>query len=143
MTKGSRRFIKLKHIISVPFIWSLIIPFLILDIWVEIYHNIGFRLYGIPLVKRSNYIVMDRWKLSYLKPLQRLGCTYCGYINGLSMYVTEIAHRSEKYWCGIMHRRMNKNVPIRYQRDFIKYGDKNAFERKLKISRAKGGFANK
>ena len=73
----------LRHIIALPFIYIIIVPLLLLDILVELYHHIGFKLYNIPLVKRSDFIAIDRHKLNYLNPIQKLNCVYCGYANGL------------------------------------------------------------
>lgn len=73
----------LKHIIIIPLISTVIIPLILMDIWMEIYHRICFPLYGMPYIKRSDYItIMDRAKLPYLNILQKLYCMYCGYGNG-------------------------------------------------------------
>ena len=93
-----------KHALSAPFIWLPLLAVIILDILVEIYHHICFPIYGIPKVKRSAYIqIIDRNKMKYLSPLEKLGCMYCGYVNGGLLYFKEIAGLTEKYWCGIMH----------------------------------------
>jgi hypothetical protein len=128
------RYQRIRHIINAPFIWFLLIPLVILDVCTEIYHQVGFRLCGIPLVKRSNYIVMDRHKLSYLNFFQKLACAYCGYANGLMLYLGEIAARSEIYWCGIMHQKKKGFIPTRYHRDFLKYGDEAGFRKELEYS---------
>jgi hypothetical protein len=109
-----------------PFIWFLIFPFAILDISVEIYHRICFPLYGIPLVKRSDYIIFDRYKLNYLGEVQKLNCTYCAYMNGLLRYVTEIGAETERYWCAIKHAKEEGRYP-EHHKDFIDYGDESAF----------------
>ncbi len=94
----------LGHIISTPFIWLPLIGFIILDILLSMYHYICFPLYGLEKVKRSDYIrIFDRAKLQYLSGIEKLGCMYCGYANGLLLYLKEIGSRTEKYWCGIMH----------------------------------------
>lgn len=82
----------LKHIIVIPLISTVIIPLIITDIWMEIYHRICFPFYGMPYVKRSDYIsIMDRAKLPYLNILQKLYCMYCGYENGVLRYWAQIA----------------------------------------------------
>jgi hypothetical protein len=53
----------LKHIFIIPIISTIIIPLIIFDVWVEIYHRSCFPLYRIPYVKRGNYIKIDRLKL--------------------------------------------------------------------------------
>jgi hypothetical protein len=81
----------------------MIIPALFLDIMLFIYQNIVFRTYGIPLVKRINYIVYDKWQLDYLNIIQKINCIYCSYVNWLFAYAVEIWWRTEKYWCPIKH----------------------------------------
>lgn len=125
-----------KHVVLIPFI-LFPLPFLILlDIAIGIYHRIGFALCDMERVKRSEYIlVMDRAKLQYLSPLQKLFCMYCGYANGLLRYLKEIAGRTEKHWCGIMH----KNTPgfrpqeDQAERNFSQYGDEEDFKRKYSL----------
>jgi len=93
------------NLISLPIIWLPFPAFLLLDILFEFYHHTCFPIYGIPKAKRSEYIqIFDRNKLSYLRWYEKLGCMYCGYANGLLLYLKEIASRTEKYWCGIMHK---------------------------------------
>lgn len=97
-----------KHILSMPFIYGMIIPAVILDIFLFIYQQTAIRLYGIPLVKRSEYIVFDRKHLSYLNMIQKINCLYCSYVNGLFSYAVEVAGRTEKYWCPIKAARRKK-----------------------------------
>lgn len=123
----------LNHIISVPFIWLLIIPFVFLDICVEIYHRVCFPLYGIPVVKRKKYIIVfDRTKLDYLNTVQKGNCAYCGYINGLLKYVTEIAAQTENYWCAIKHDKKEDIVLPKHHEDFVEYDDSKAFHKEYK-----------
>ena len=92
--------------ISMPILWAPLPFIIILDIIVEIYHHSCFPIYGIEKVRRRDYIrIIDRGKLKYLTPFQKLGCMYCGYVNGSAAYLVEIAGRTEKYWCGIMHEK--------------------------------------
>lgn len=111
-----------------PFIFGLAIPMSILDFFVEIYHHITFPLYGIPMVKRSNYIRIDRQKLSYLSIFNKIGCVYCGYVNGFAAYLVRIAGDTEKYWCGIKHQEGKGFIPQPHQKDFLPYNDKKAFK---------------
>jgi hypothetical protein len=109
----------------------MIIPVVISDIWIEIYHRICFPLYGIPYVKRSNYIrITDRAKLPYLSWPERLSCAYCGYVNGWLHYASAIAGETEKYWCAIAHLEERGYKPAEHEKDFVKYGDKEGFSKK-------------
>lgn len=121
----------LLHILTAPIIWSLIIPTLFMDLAVSIYQFICFRVYGIPKVKRSDYIVMDRQSLAYLNPIEKLNCIYCGYFNGLIAYVGEIAARTEQFWCPIKHARKLAAIHSRYH-IFLDYGDCKAYKDRLK-----------
>ena len=94
---------RIREVLSIPFIYSMIIPAIILDIFLFIYQQTAIRLYQIPIVKRSDYIVFDRKQLAYLNLLQKINCMYCSYFNGLMQFAVEVAGRTEKYWCPIKH----------------------------------------
>ena len=130
--KNKWKYALLKQRISTPFIASLIIPFVILDISVEIYHQIAFRLYGLDLVDRSKYIRIDRKNLTYLNKVEKMNCTYCGYINGLLNYVVEIAGITELYWCAIKHTEENDFQAPRHHQNFLAYGDESGFREKYR-----------
>jgi hypothetical protein len=120
----------LKHIISMILMF-MITPFIILlDIFVEIYHRIGFPLCKIPLVKRKAYIKIDRHKLKYLNWSSKLGCMYCGYANGFTRYIVEIGARTEKYWCAIKHKKTKGFQEQPHQKEFLEYNDEKSFKKK-------------
>ncbi len=116
-----------RYFISMPFIYVMIVPLLILDFFLEIYHRVCFPLYGLEKVSRRNYIMVDRHKLRYLSFMERFNCAYCGYANGLLHYASIIAARTEKYWCGIKHSSREGFVPPAHHKFFLPYGDENAF----------------
>lgn len=118
----------LRHWLSFPFIWLISVPVVILDICVEVYHHVAFPLYGIPIVKRSNYIRIDRQKLAYLTFFDKISCMYCGYANGFAAYLVRIAGDTEAYWCGIKHKEGSGFIPQTHQKDFLPYGDEQAFD---------------
>ncbi len=121
----------LKNIIIIPLVSTLIIPLVIMDIWVEIYHRICFPLYRMPYVRRKNYIkIIDRAKLQYLNWLQKIYCMYCGYGNGVIRYWSQIAADTENYWCGIQHEKKPDFITPEHQKDFAKYGDEKEFKEK-------------
>ena len=111
-----------RNVLSAPFVYAMIVPFVILDVGLSVYQGICFRLYGVPRVVRSQFIVIDRQNLSYLNSIERLNCIYCGYANGLLAYAREIAARTEQYWCPIKHARKVLDPHRRYAR-FADYGD--------------------
>jgi len=120
---------RLQQIISLPFIWSIIIPLVVFDIWIEFYHRICFPLYGLAYEKRSKHIRIDRHKLKYLRWYEKIGCVYCGYANGLAQYWSAIAGRTEQYWCGIMHKKYYGFKAPKHHKNFVKYKDEKAFHK--------------
>ena len=89
------------------------------DFCVEIFHRFSFPFYQIPYIKRNIYIRIDRHKLSYLNPLQKMYCVYCGYSSGVLQYWIKIFAETEKYWCGIKHKEGNDFVPQDHHSEFI------------------------
>lgn len=126
-----------RKFLSGPPTLMMLIPLVLLDIFLEIYHQTAFRLLRIPLVPRWDYIRVDRHKLSYLTPAQKVFCAYCGYANGLLPYAARIAAETEKYWCAIMHEQHDKDtflVPA-HHKDFLPYGDRERFEKEMERAR--------
>ena len=89
-----------------------------------------FPAYGVPKVRRRDYVVMDRNKLRYLNFMERFNCVYCEYVNGLIAYVQEIAGRTEQYWCPIKHALRLKTMHSRYPH-FLDYGDAEAYRKHI------------
>ena len=120
----------LAHILTAPVIYFCLFPAFFMDLVVTIYQAICFRVYGIPRVKRGDYIVIDRQHLQYLNLMERMNCVYCGYFNGLIAYVQEIAARTEQYWCPIKHARKLSMIHSRYHK-FLQYGDSVDYQERL------------
>jgi len=120
----------LPFILTVPIIWSVLFPAILLDIFVTAYQAICFPVYKISKVKRSEYIIMDRHKLGYLNAIEKLNCMYCSYFNGLIGYVSEVAGRTEQFWCPIRHASRIKSIHRQYPR-FLKYGDGKNYHQNL------------
>jgi len=118
------------NILTAPIIWFCIFPAFFMDGVVSFYQFICFKVYGIPKVKRNDFIVLDRQSLSYLNPIEKLNCVYCGYFNGLIAYVQEIAGRTEQYWCPIKHARKLGVMHKRYHK-FFNYGDHKEYKDRL------------
>jgi hypothetical protein len=117
-------------LLTAPVIYSLLLPFAALDVWVTLYQWVCFPIYGIARVRRRRYFVIDRHKLAYLNGIEKVNCVYCGYANGVIAYVREIAARTEQYWCPIRHARAIPTPHARYQL-FFDYGDAKAYRHQL------------
>ena len=118
------------NILTVPVIWFCIIPAAFMDLVASLYQFICFKIYGIPKVKRNDYVVIDRHSLNYLNPIEKLNCVYCGYFNGMIAYVQEIAARTEQFWCPIKHARKLGAIHKRYHK-FMDYGDHKEYQSRL------------
>ena len=113
-------------------IYLMIIPIVFADICFELYHRISFPLYGFKYVKRSDYIRIDRQKLSYLHPLEKFNCAYCGYANGVAAYFVKIAGETERFWCSIRHKQNGSFQEPAHHVGFLPYDDEESFKEFLK-----------
>jgi hypothetical protein len=64
---------------------------ILLHLLAELFHQICFPLSGLDGVKRSGYNRVDRHKLEYLKPMQKLNGAYYSYFNGVIGYWVRIS----------------------------------------------------
>jgi len=126
----------LGHLLTAPIIYSMIFPMILLDIMGSFYQHICFRVYGIPLVIRSKYIIIDRQHLAYLNIIEKINCIYCGYSNGVIEYAREIGAKTEQYWCPIKHAQRSPD-PHKLANHFIDYGDAEAYKMHFKEIRKK------
>jgi hypothetical protein len=117
-------------LLTAPIIYAGWIPFLLMDLFVTVYQTICFPVYGIPKVRRADYVVFDREGLPYLNFIEKFNCFYCSYGNGVAAYVREIAARTEQYWCPIKHARRMK-APHDHYPQFFDYGDAEAYRQGL------------
>ena len=117
-------------VLTAPVIYAFILPLALTDLFVTIYQAICFPVYGIPKVRRQDYLIFDRRYLAYLNALEKLNCAYCSYANGLIGYVREIAGRTEQFWCPIKHARKVIAAHPRYSQ-FVDFGDAAAYRKEL------------
>jgi hypothetical protein len=120
----------LRNAITAPLIYGMILPMMLLDAALSVYQWLCFPLYRIERVRRKDCWTFDRAHLAYLNTLEKLNCAYCSYGNGLAAYFTEIASRTEQYWCPIKHARRVQHAHSRYNR-FVDYGDAQGFKDEL------------
>lgn len=121
----------IRWLVGAPLVWLMIVPVVFSDILLEIYHRIAFPIYGIQTVKRSHYIrIFDRAKLPYLTWYEKMGCAYCGYVNGWLHYASVVAGRTENYFCAIAHLEERGYVKSEHEKSFAQYGDEAALKRR-------------
>lgn len=115
-------------ILTSPLIYLCAIPFFALDLAVTVYQAICFPIYGIAKVPRRDYLVFDRGRLAYLNVIEKVGCVYCSYANGLLAYIVEIAASTEQHFCPIKHARPPLRPHSHYS-TFVPYGDPRAYRK--------------
>jgi hypothetical protein len=125
---------EIRNVISAPFIYAMVIPIALLDLFLVVYQAICFPLYRIPPVRRSNYIVIDRHNLGYLNVIEKLNCVYCGYADGVLAFGRQVLSRTETYWCPIKHARKILDPHRRYAR-FADFGDGEELEARAEALR--------
>jgi hypothetical protein len=119
---------------TTPVIWLCAIPIALADLIGTFYQAVCFPIYGIPKVRRAEYLAFDRRYLSYLNFFEKVNCEYCAYVNGILGYFTEIAARTEQHWCPIKHAGCVKCEHSRYKK-FIEYGDAERYRKQLEVIR--------
>ena len=119
---------KILQILTAPFIYLCFFPVIFLDLVVTLYQKICFPLYGIPQIKRKDYVIIDRYKLKYLNFSKKFNCVYCGYFAGVISYAQEIAGKFEQYWCPIKHATKLKNSHNYYSK-FIDFNDVKSYQK--------------
>ncbi|MDB5573214.1 MAG: hypothetical protein JWR79_371 [Tardiphaga sp.] len=131
-TKASHYLLKANPliVITAPLIYSLIIPFVLLDVFVMAYQAICFPIYKIPKVRRGDYLVFDRHHLADLNIIEKVNCAYCSYGNGVIAFAREVAARTEVYWCPIKHARRMLGPHPHYV-GFADFGDAEGFREKV------------
>ena len=126
---------------TAPMIWLCALPIMMSDLIGTAYQAVCFPIYGIPKVRRSDYLSFDRGHLAYLNFAEKFNCVYCAYVNGILAYFTEIAARTEQHWCPIKHAHCEKCAHSRYKR-FLNYGDAVGYRRNVEeIRRSFGDLA--
>ncbi|MDB5617927.1 hypothetical protein [Tardiphaga sp.] len=117
-------------VLTAPVIYSLIVPFVLVDLMVMAYQAICFPVYGIPKVRRRDYLVFDRHHLAYLNIIEKVNCAYCSYCNGVAAFVREVTARTEIYWCPIKHARRMLGPHPHYV-GFADFGDAEGFRKRM------------
>ena len=110
-----------------PMVYLVIVPLVILDLMLFVYQLVCAPVYGIEKLRRSDYVILDRHKLAYLNPIEKLNCVYCGYANGLLSYARAIAGRAEGHWCPIKHALKTRGALKEYY-SYADYGDAETYK---------------
>lgn len=124
-----------QNFLTAPIIYGMIVPLVFFDLCAMLYQLVCFPIYGIPRVRRSDYLIIDHQHLAYLNIIEKIHCMFCSYANGVIAYAHEIAARTEQYFCPIKHAQKVLGSHVRY-RQFLEYGDAEDFHARLEAFRA-------
>ena len=113
---------KFRMLLTAPFIYSMVIPLVLIDACVTVYQAVCFPAYGIPLIPRKRYVQLIRRGVD-LPWIDRFNCTYCSYANGVCAYLRAVLIETEKYWCPIKYKARAGYVPPHPQGNFAEDGD--------------------
>ncbi|HSR74076.1 MAG TPA: hypothetical protein VLL31_04465 [Sulfurovum sp.] len=125
------REVPLLHLLTAPLIYAMVIPAIIFDVLLFVYQQVAFRVFKFEFIKRSDYMHFDHHYLGYLNAIEKLNCLYCSYFNGLMLYASAIAGRTELYFCPIKHAKKVVAQHMYYD-EFLSYGDEEDYQEKLK-----------
>lgn len=125
------REVPLLHLLTAPLIYAMVIPAIIFDVLLFVYQQMAFRVFKFEFIKRSDYMHFDHHYLGYLNAIEKLNCLYCSYFNGLMLYASAIAGRTELYFCPIKHAKKVVAQHMYYD-EFLSYGDEEDYQEKLK-----------
>jgi hypothetical protein len=124
-----------QNYLTMPVIYGAAVPLALFDLCVSLYQWVCFPVYGIPRVRRGDYIVYDHQHLAYLNIIEKAHCLYCSYAVGMLAYAQEIIARTEQYFCPIKHARKVRAAHSRYER-FLAYGEGDDFHLRLEEYRS-------
>jgi len=109
----------------------MIVPLVLLDLSLELYHRTVFPVLGIPRAIRKDYILIDRHRMSFLPIVLKFACAYCGYANGLLHYAVRIAGDTERHFCPSKHQESHNFRPPPHHKDFADFGDVQGFSQRF------------
>lgn len=124
-----------QNFLTAPIIYGMVFPLALADLCVSFYQHTCFPIYRIQKVLRDDYIAFDHRHLAYLNVFEKFHCLFCSYANGVLAYSSEIAARTEQYFCPIKHARKLLSTHRRYA-DFMDYGAADDFHARLEELRA-------
>ena len=110
-----------KFLPAVFLIYWVVPLFFLVDVAVAIYQTTYFSLVRIPKIKRSDFVMFDRWDLTKLSLLEKINCVYCEYANGVIAWAKAVVNQTELYSCAIKHERKGKGQE--HQATFYEYSE--------------------
>lgn len=104
-----------RTVIIAPFIFVMLIGFLIFDIFLSLSHRIVFAICKLKRVNRTSHFKVDQMKIAQLEKMQRFFAVVFLYMRGLMSYAGKIVSECEDHWCtprpmkGAQHMAVDKS----------------------------------
>jgi hypothetical protein len=117
-------------LLTMPFIYGMIIPLVLIDFAISFYQLVCFPAYGIPLVSRKKYVQLVR-RGRGLPWHDNVNCLYCSYANGVCAYLRAVLIETEKYWCPIKYQARQGYQPPHPQEAYAEDGDHDALKKAI------------
>lgn len=106
-------------LISSPFIYGMFFPIACIDISARIYQFVCFPIYGVPLVDRRKFVQPGARGKQMLTRWDYMNCMYCGYANGVALFIREVLAQTERYWCPLRHTNTKNFVEPSHHVEFV------------------------
>lgn len=87
------------HIFVLPLAIAMLVPLLIFDLCLSLYHRLAFAICGMKRVNRKAQFKLDQKKIALLDRKERFFALMIFYANGVLNYAKKILAESEQYWC--------------------------------------------
>ena len=89
------------NILALPFAIAFLIPLVVYDLFLSLFHRIVFGLCKIKKVNRKSHFKVDQMKIAQLSKMQRFYAIYILYLRGLMNFGAKIAQECEYHWCQV------------------------------------------
>lgn len=106
-------------LISSPFIYGMFFPIVFIDISARIYQRVCFPIYGIKLVDRRKFVRLGGRGKGMVTLWDYMNCSYCGYANGVALFIREVLAQTERYWCPLRYTNLKNFVEPTHHAEFV------------------------
>ena len=136
-TKKKRSFFR--HIIVLPFAVVFLVPLVVFDISLSLFHRIVFGICKMKKVNRKTHFKVDQMKIAQLSKMQRFFAIYILYLRGIMNFGAKIAQECEYYWCQVRPTKGRQQMTIDKSKMGVKelQAYKSSVKQKPKRSRKK------
>lgn len=108
-------------ILGIVYIYAEVVFIVLVHLVCWLHHVVVFTIFRIPKPRLRDFMIFDRGRLTKLTWMQRIGCVYCSYVNGVAAWVKATANATEIYACAIKHAITKRGME--HQERYYEYQD--------------------